>query len=89
MYGDARIAIQELKQASLMCPNDNMFLHCDAMDNQKSYVPRLLENPKEYVGSDRLASKISGVIVYSGWYKEQRKCSFYLNHDQVFFIIIY
>ena len=53
------------------------------MDNQKSYVPRTLEKAKESVGTERLPSKISGVIAYSGWYKGQRKVLFYINHDQV------
>ena len=52
------------------------------MDNKKSYIPRLLEKSKEMSGTERLASKISGCILYSGWYKEKRKCQFYVNHDQ-------
>ena len=52
------------------------------MDNKKSYIPRLLEKSKEMTGTERLASKISGCILYSGWYVEKRKCLFYVNHDQ-------
>ena len=52
------------------------------MDNKKSYIPRLLEKSKEMMGAERLASKISGCILYSGWYQHNRKCLFFINHDQ-------
>ena len=52
------------------------------MDNKKSYIPRLLEKSKDMNGTERLASKISGCILYSGWYEHKRKCLFYINHDQ-------
>ena len=52
------------------------------MDNQKSYLPRMRENAKALVGSERLASKITGVLIYSGYYREQRKNLVYVNHDQ-------
>ena len=55
----------------------------DGMDNKKSYIPRLLEKSKEMSGTERLASKISGCNIYSGWYEAKRKCLFYINHDQV------
>ena len=55
----------------------------DFMDNQKSYLPRFLEKTKENQGAERLSSKISGCIVYSGHYEQKRKCVFYIHHDQV------
>lgn len=54
------------------------------MNNQSSFTPRLLVKSKDMAGQERLASKISGCIVTSGWYAGKRKCSFYINHDQVF-----
>ena len=36
-FGDARLKIQEIKQSSLMCPADHLFIQIDGMDNQKSY----------------------------------------------------
>ena len=60
-----------------------MIAPLDAMDNSKSYVPRTLENAKDLVGADRLPSKISGVLMYSGLYKDGRSVHFYTNHDQV------
>ena len=53
------------------------------MDNSKSYLPRHLEKTKENQGTERLASKISGCIMYSGFYENKRKVVFYINHDQV------
>ena len=61
-----------------------IFKKIDGMDNKKSYIPRLLEKSKEMAGTERLPSKISGCILYSGWYEHKRKCLFYINHDQVF-----
>ena len=55
----------------------------DGMDNAKSYLPRFIVKTKENQGTERLPSKISGCIVYSGYYAGKRKCSFFINHDQV------
>ena len=60
-----------------------MNIYYSGMDNQKSFIPRTLEKAKEHVGTERLASKISGVIIYSGHYRAQRKVSFFINHDEV------
>ena len=62
------------------------------MDNAKSYLPRFLEKTKENQGAERLQSKISGCIMYSGYYVTKRKCFFYINHDQVlhsFFFVFF
>ena len=53
------------------------------MDQGKSLVPRMMEKSKDFVGADRLPSKISGILTYSGWYKGHRKVVFCINHDQV------
>ena len=54
------------------------------MDNSKSYLPRHLVKTKENQGAERLASKISGCIMASGYYEDKRKCIFYTHHDQVY-----
>ena len=59
-------------------------IQVDGMDNSKSYLPRFLEKTKENQGTERLPSKISGCIIYSGYYEHKRKIMFYINHDQVF-----
>ena len=59
------------------------------MDNAKSYLPRFLEKTKENQGTERLPSKISGCIMYSGYYEHKRKTLFYINHDQVFCILFH
>ena len=58
-------------------------IQVDGMDNAKSYLPRFLEKTKENQGTERLPTKISGCIIYSGYYEHKRKCLFYFNHDQV------
>ena len=82
-FGGAFRKVQEIKQSALSYPTDNLFLQVDGMDNSKSYLPRYVENAKELTGSERLPSKISGCIIYSGMYEAKRKILFYLNHDQV------
>ena len=59
------------------------------MDNSKSYLPRFLEKTKENQGTERLPSKISGCIVYSGFYELKRKTLFFINHDQVSSILFH
>ena len=51
------------------------------MDNQKSYCPRELVKGKKTAGMLRLPTKITGCIIYSGHYEENRKIAFYINHD--------
>ena len=60
----------------------------DGMDNSKSYLPRFLEKTKANQGTERLPTKISGCIVYSGYYEHKRKILFYINHDQVLLCIL-
>ena len=53
----------------------------------------MLEKAKRLEGTERLASKISGIIASSGWYIGHRKVVFEVNHDQVRdytgFVIVY
>ena len=80
-FGLARRTIESLRQAAIDFPNDSLFIQLDGMDNSKSYVPRFLENSKKLVGTERLPSKISGAIMWSGLYEDKRKDIFYINHD--------
>jgi hypothetical protein len=80
-FGLARRTIESLRQAAIDFPNDSLFIQLDGMDNRKSYVPRFLENSKKLVGTERLPSKISGAILWSGLYEDKRKDIFYINHD--------
>ena len=56
-------------------------LQLDGMDNHKSYCPRELIKGKKTAGMLRLPTKITGCIIYSGHYEENRKIAFYINHD--------
>ena len=80
-FGQARRAIEEIKQTSISFPADNLFIQVDGMDNSKSYLPRFLENAKELVGAERLPSKIYGCIITSGFYEGNQKILFFINHD--------
>ena len=82
-FGGAFRKIQEVKQSALSRPSDHLLVQVDGMDNHKSALPRYLVNAKELQGTERLASKISGCILWSGLYEAKRKVLFYLNHDQV------
>ena len=77
----ARKAVESIKQTAFNFPSDNLFIQCDGMDNSKNYLPRFLENSKEFVGTERLPTKITGCIIYSGNYEAKRKVLFFLNHD--------
>jgi hypothetical protein len=80
-FGLARRKIEEVKQSALSFPSDHLFLQIDGMDNSKSYLPRYLEKSKDQAQKERLPTKISGCLMYNGWYENNRKVMFYLNHD--------
>ena len=84
VFGGAFRKVQEVKQSALSRPSDHLLLQVDGMDNHKSYLPRYLQNVKELQGTERLPSKISGCILWSGLYEAKRKVLLYLNHDQVY-----
>ena len=69
VFGGAFRKIQEVKQSALSRPSDHLLVQVDGMDNHKSYLPRYLQNVKELQGSERLPSKISGCILWSGLYE--------------------
>ena len=79
---EARQAMEELKQSAIQFPDNSLVIQLDGMDNHKSYTPREQEKSKRTAGLLRLPTKITGCIIYSGHYKENRKVVFYINHDQ-------
>ena len=86
VFGNAFRKVQEVKQTALSHPHDHLFLQVDGMNNFSSYVPRYLVNAKEMQGAERLACKITGCILWSGLYEDNRKIIYYINHDQVRFL---
>ena len=81
-YSGARIEINRQMQLSLTLPKDYLGLAFDDMDNMKSYLPKITENPKSLVGLKRIKTKITGCIISSSLYEQNRKCHFMTNHDQ-------
>ena len=77
--------MQEIKHSAISHSTENLFLQIDSMDNSKSYLPRYLEHAKEYQGTERLPTKITGGLIHSGCYQEKRKVMLFLNHEQVLF----
>ena len=77
----ARQAMEELKQSAIQFPDNSLVLQLDGMDNHKSYTPREQDKSKRTAGLLRLPTKITGCIIYSGHYTENRKVVFYVNHD--------
>ena len=51
------------------------------LDNQKSYLPRLLEPGKKSCRLFHLPSKITGTIMWSAKYPENRKVKMFVNHN--------
>ena len=85
MVGESRRAVQEIKHSAISHSTENLFLQIDSMDNSKSYLPRYLEHAKEYQGTERLPTKITGGLIHSGCYQEKRKVMLFINHEQVLF----
>ena len=81
-YGRSRIALAGLRQTALSFPADVMMIMLDDMDNQKSFVPRILERGKKLSGLNTLPSKITGTITWSGHYEGGRRIKFFINHNQ-------
>ena len=52
------------------------------MSNSQSFIPRYLTNRKDLAGTERLKTKITGAIIWSGIYQHKRKDLFFINHDQ-------
>ena len=80
-YGSARVEIGRLKQLALTFPMEWITFQIDGMDNAKSMLPRFLEKGKKLAGLFRLPCKITGGIIWSSLYPEQRKNKFFINHD--------
>ena len=88
IFGEAFRKVQEIKQAAISHPQDHLLIQVDGMNNFTSYVPRYQIISKEMQGSERLPSKITGCILWSGLYEDKRKIMFYVNHDQVIFFVV-
>ena len=52
------------------------------MSKWQSALPRYLENEKGLQGTERLATVITGGIIWSGVYPDKRRDIFFLNHEQ-------
>lgn len=81
-YSGARMEVSRKIQYSLNFHSEVMCIQIDSMDNQKSYLPRFLENGKHVSGLFRIPCKITGVIVHSGFLPDRRTVRFYCNHTQ-------
>ena len=58
-----------------------MIISSFILDNQKSYLPRLLEPGKKSSRIFHLPSKITGTIMWSGKYQENRRVKMFVNHN--------
>jgi hypothetical protein len=54
----------------------------DDMDNHKSHIPHSPEIGKTAGSLYRLPTKVTGCLIWSGKYPQNRKVVFYLNHNQ-------
>ena len=52
------------------------------MDNYKSHLPQAPEIGKTSGSLFRLPTKVTGCIIWSGKYPQNRKVVFYINHNQ-------
>ena len=80
-YGNSRVEIGRLKQLSINFPLEWMTFQIDGMDNSKSYIPKYLVKGKKLAGLYRLPCKITGGIIWSSLYPQNRKNKFFINHD--------
>ena len=81
-YKSAYDAIQEKRLKSIYNPSECIFIQVDDMDNTKSFIPHSPHVGKSLCGLFRLPSKITGCIVWSGDYCDDRKVNFFINHNQ-------
>lgn len=81
-YSSSRIEINRQMELCQSQPREWMGMMFDDMDNKKSYLPKMTENSKKFVGMNRIKTKITGCIMNSGLYGGNRKCHFMTNHDQ-------
>ena len=79
-YKNARIAVGNFIHRSVTSPEQVISLQIDSMDNSKSIIPKILEKSKNLTLKYRLPSKITGCILTSSLYPENRRIKFYVNH---------
>ena len=53
----------------------------NVLDNQKSYLPRLIEPGKKSSRIFHLPSKITGTIMWNSRYPQNRKVKMFVNHN--------
>ena len=82
IFGGARREVESLRQMALDFPEDSLMIQIDGMGNWSSYLPRYQDNSKSLAGTIRLATKVTGCIIWNGLYEEKRKDLFFINHDQ-------
>ena len=80
-YSKSRESIENTRSLALSHPDSHLFCQLDDMDNQKSYIPRILEPGKKTSKIFKLPSKITGTIMYSSYYPLNRKINFFVNHN--------
>ena len=81
-YQRAYRAIQEKRHKAIYDPENNIFLQVDDMDNHKSHLPQSPVIGKTSGSLFRLPTKVTGCIIWSGKYPQNRKVVFFINHDQ-------
>ena len=69
-------------QQSISFPKDHLFIAVDDMDNSKSLIPRMVESGKRLSNLNKIDSKITGCVLTSGLYKNNRKVKFFVNHNE-------
>ena len=81
-YSGQYRCIQSIRQLSQTFPDQHISIFIDSMDNQKSHIPRFIEKTKNLANFWKLPSKVTGCLVYSAHYPENRKVKMFLNFDQ-------
>lgn len=81
-YASARIEVNRQIHMSVVQSREWFGIQLDDMDNSKSMIPRLIQNPKSLAGMRKIKTKITGCIIVSSLYEQNRKCHFFTNHDQ-------
>ena len=80
-YSGSRDYVVSLRHLSIRHPDSRLLIQLDDMDNSKSFIPRILEPGKKTSTIFKLPSKITGTIMHSSHYPQNRKINFYINHN--------
>ena len=71
-----------LLKSLLIVFNNTPLLLVDDMDNHKSHLPQSPQIAKTAGSLFRLPTKVTGCIIWSGRYPQNRQVVFFLNHNQ-------